>query len=69
MRDDVIALFEFEVTDEQVTVRDEKHYRLVAPDELTPEETGAISTLESHLKPFSLKSIKLLQPKRFYFSS
>jgi hypothetical protein len=38
MRDDVIALFEFEVTDEQVTVRDEKHYRLVAPDDLTPEE-------------------------------
>src|SRR6266496_2551652 len=38
MRDDVIALFEFEVTDEQVTIRDEKHYRLVAPDELTPEE-------------------------------
>ncbi len=38
MRDDVIALFEFEITDEQVTVRDEKHYRLVAPDELTPEE-------------------------------
>src|SRR5437016_13219449 len=38
MRDEVIALFEFEVTDEQVTVRDEKHYRLVAPDQLTPEE-------------------------------
>lgn len=38
MRDDVIALFEFEVTDEQVTVRDEKHYRLVLPNELTPEE-------------------------------
>ncbi len=38
MRDDVIALFEFELTDEQVTVRDEKHYRLVAPDQLTPEE-------------------------------
>lgn len=38
MRDDVIALFEFEVTDEQVTIRDEKHYRLVPPDELTAEE-------------------------------
>ena len=38
MRDDVIALFEFEITDEQVTVRDEKHYRLVAPDQLTAEE-------------------------------
>ena len=30
MRDDVIALFEFEVTDEQVTVRDEKHRRCAA---------------------------------------
>jgi hypothetical protein len=38
MPDDVIALFEFELTDDQVTIRDEKHYRLVAPDELTPEE-------------------------------
>ena len=38
MRDDVIALFEFEVTDGQVTIRDEKHYRLVAPEDLTPEE-------------------------------
>ena len=38
MRDDVIALFEFEVTDGQVTIRDEKHYRLVASDDLTPEE-------------------------------
>src|SRR5438132_12071660 len=38
MSDDVIALFESEVPDEQVTVRDEKHYRLVAPNDLTPEE-------------------------------
>jgi hypothetical protein len=38
MRDDVIALFEFEVTEEQVTVRDEKHYRLVSPDDLSAEE-------------------------------
>ncbi len=38
MRDDVIALFEFEVTEEQVTIRDGKHYRLVAPGELTQEE-------------------------------
>ena len=27
-----------EVIDEQVTIRDEKHYRLVPPDELTAEE-------------------------------
>ena len=38
MREDVIALFEFELTDEQVTVRDERHYRLVLPEELTAEE-------------------------------
>jgi hypothetical protein len=38
MRGDVIALFEFEMVDAQVTIRDERHYRLVAPDELTPEE-------------------------------
>lgn len=38
MRDDVIALFEFELSGDEVTVRDEKHYRLVAPDELSPEE-------------------------------
>ena len=38
MRDDVIALFEFEVIENEVTIRDERHYRLVAPDDLTPEE-------------------------------
>lgn len=38
MRGDVIALFEFEVIENEVTIRDEKHYRLVAPDDLTPEE-------------------------------
>jgi hypothetical protein len=38
MRDNVIALFEFETIDGQVTIRDQRHYRLVAPDQLTPEE-------------------------------
>jgi hypothetical protein len=38
MRDDVIALFEFEVIETEVTIRDERHYRLVTPDELSPEE-------------------------------
>lgn len=38
MREDVIALFEFELSDEQVTVRDEKHYRLVLPEDLSAEE-------------------------------
>ena len=37
-RDDVIALFEFELIENEVTIRDERHYLLVTPDELTPEE-------------------------------
>jgi hypothetical protein len=38
MREDVIALFEFELTDAEVTVRDERHYRLVLPEDLSAEE-------------------------------
>lgn len=38
MKDDVIALFEFESTDGEVTVRDERHYRLVAPEDLSDAE-------------------------------
>lgn len=38
MKDNIIALFEFETLDEQVSVRDEKHYCLVPPDQLTDEE-------------------------------
>jgi hypothetical protein len=38
MAEDVIALFEFEMTDQGVRVSSEKHYRLVHPDELSPEE-------------------------------
>ena len=38
MRNDVIALFEFEMVDEQVTIHEERHYRLVAPDQLSAEE-------------------------------
>lgn len=34
----LIALFEFEQTDEGIRVSAEKHYRLVSPGELTPEE-------------------------------
>lgn len=34
----VIALFEFEITDRGVSVRTERHYRLVAPDELTADD-------------------------------
>lgn len=34
MEDNIIALFEFESTEQGVTIRDEKHYRLVLPDEV-----------------------------------
>lgn len=35
---DRIALFEFEQTKEGIRVSTEKHYRLVPPEELTPQE-------------------------------
>lgn len=38
MVDDVIALFEFEQTDDGVRVREERHYRLVPQDKLTAAE-------------------------------
>lgn len=41
MVDDVIALFEFEDTLQGVKIFDEKHYRLVAPNDLSPEELTA----------------------------
>lgn len=37
MADGSIALFEFKITDEGVKIAVEKHYKLVAPDEVTPE--------------------------------
>lgn len=38
MKDDLIALFEFEHTAEGVKVSAEKHYRLVKPQDLSPQE-------------------------------
>jgi hypothetical protein len=38
MADDVIALFEFEDGDDGVRVREERHYRLVPHEQLTPDE-------------------------------
>jgi hypothetical protein len=38
MQDEVIALFEFDEHGGDVTVALEKHYRLVPPDDLTPED-------------------------------
>jgi hypothetical protein len=41
MSDDVIALFEFEKGDSGVAISNERHYRLVSPDQLTPEDLQA----------------------------
>ncbi len=38
MEENLIALFEFEQTSEGIRILEEKHYRLVSPDELSPEE-------------------------------
>lgn len=38
MRDDVIALFEFEETDVGIGIASERHYRLVPPDEVSEED-------------------------------
>jgi hypothetical protein len=41
MQDDLIALFEFVNTTQGVAVLSEKHYRLVSPDELSPDELNS----------------------------
>jgi hypothetical protein len=38
MRDNVIALFEFEPGDKGIAVSSEKHYRLVSPEDVTDED-------------------------------
>ena len=41
MAEDLIALFEFEETRSGLAITDERHYRLVPPDELTDEDLAA----------------------------
>ena len=43
MEHDLIALFEFEQMDDRIKVSSEKHYRLVKPNELSPEELQSYS--------------------------
>ena len=43
MDENLIALFEFEQTNEGIKVSSEKHYRLVKPDELSSEELQSYS--------------------------
>jgi len=47
MENNLIALFEFEQTKDGVKVSSEKHYRLVKPDELSPEELQSYSVRQS----------------------
>jgi len=41
---DVIALFAFEKTDEGIRITAERHYQLVSPEDLTPEELASYQT-------------------------
>ncbi|MCY3562259.1 MAG: hypothetical protein OXH20_14025 [bacterium] len=41
MEDDVIALFEFEEVNDEITIRREHHYHLVSPEELEDEELAS----------------------------
>lgn len=53
MEDNLIALFEFEQTKDEIKVSSEKHYRLVKPDELSPDELKSYSLRQSRTsKPF-----------------
>ena len=47
MADNLIALFEFEQANGEIKVSTEKHYRLVKPDELSPEELQSYSLRKS----------------------
>lgn len=44
MRPDLIALFDFEQTPAGIAIAGEKHYRLVPPDALTPEDLAIYRT-------------------------
>ena len=47
IEDNLIALFEFERTNEGMKVSSEKHYRLVKPNELSPEELQGYSARQN----------------------
>lgn len=44
MADDLIALFEFEQTKDGIRISAERHYKLVRPEELSPEELETYKT-------------------------
>lgn len=47
IENNLIALFEFEQSKDGIKVASEKHYRLVKPDELSPEELESYSVRQS----------------------
>ncbi len=50
MAADLIAMFEFELTKTDVAVVAEKHYRLVSPDELSPDELAELGRQNAELE-------------------
>lgn len=44
MQDDLIAMFAFELNDGEVAITSEKHYRLVAPEEIDDSDLAAYQT-------------------------
>ena len=48
MANDEIALFEFEESDNKITIARERHYELVPSDQLTPEELQTYRQTASH---------------------
>ena len=48
MDKDVIALFEFDETNNEITITREHHYKLVAPEHLTPTELAAYRKAAKH---------------------
>ncbi len=48
MGDDVIALFEFEEVNDEITILREHHYHLVPPDDLEPDELAAYRRAAQH---------------------
>lgn len=44
LEDDIIALFEFVIDEESVSIRQEKHYRLVPSDQISSDELASYKT-------------------------
>jgi hypothetical protein len=48
MQGGVIALFEFEESDDGLRIASEKHYRLVPPEEVTEEDLKQYRARDAH---------------------